>query len=200
MSRRRKRIDLSSCTITFLFHQVTAEISDELAKRIVEPYWTQNILPSIESDTKTADEEKPEKTEDSAYRYAMKFVVLQYAAFIGYVLRQLQNLLLCSVLGFVLVVLVLNSYAFQAPQTITRFLILGLIAAGLIVVRALAQMEKDPILSRLSGTAEGELGKDFYIRALGYGALPILTVVSSQFPAVSQFLMSWAAPTLEALK
>ena len=92
-----------------------------------------------------------------------------------------------------------NSYSFQAPQAITRFLIIGLIGAGIIVVRAFAQIERDPILSRLSGTAEGELGKDFYIRVISYGALPILTVLSTQFPSISRFLLSWAQPTLEAL-
>jgi hypothetical protein len=160
---------------------------------------SQAALPESQTESHLAIHAESKAISDDVYSLAAKYVVFQYAAFIGYVLRHLQNLLLCSVSGFVLVVLALNSYSFQAPQAITRFLIIGLIGAGVIVVRTFAQIERDPILSRLSGTTEGELGKDFYIRVITYGALPLLTVLSTQFPSISRFLLSWAQPTLEAL-
>jgi hypothetical protein len=61
-------------------------------------------------------------------------------------------------------------------------------------------MERDPILSRISGTVPGELNKDFYLKFVAYGALPALGMLASQFPAISNFLSSWAQPALEALK
>jgi hypothetical protein len=75
-----------------------------------------------------------------------------------------------------------------------------LIPGGIVVVRALAQIERNPIISRISGNEEGALGKDFYQSVIVYGALPVLTVLGTQFPSVAHFLTSWAEPTLAALK
>ncbi|MFL6417608.1 MAG: hypothetical protein ACJ74Y_18290, partial [Bryobacteraceae bacterium] len=134
------------------------------------------------------------------YEMASEYVALQFSVFIGYALRHIQNLLLCSVLSFVLLVLALSSFSFQTPQAISRLVLAGLIVGGIVVVRALAQIERNPIISRLSGTAEGALGKDFYLRIVSYGALPVLAVLGTQFPAVARILSSWVQPTVEALK
>ncbi|HZS53538.1 MAG TPA: hypothetical protein VFA65_03985 [Bryobacteraceae bacterium] len=134
-----------------------------------------------------------------AYEQAAKFMALHYSAYVGYALHQLQNLLLCCVACFVLLVGALNSFSFQAPQTIFHLLSAGLIVGGCLVLLVFAQMERDPILSRLSGTAEGELGKDFYIRALAYGALPVFSVLTAQFPAISRYITDWIQPASAAL-
>jgi hypothetical protein len=145
----------------------------------------------------TAEEEAPSA---AAYECASKYVALHYSAYIGYVLHQLQNLLLCCVISFVVLVLALNSFSFQSPQAIFYLVSIGLVVGGCIVLAAFAQMERDPILSRLSGTPEGELGKDFYVRALTYGALPVLTVLSTQFPAIARYVTTWAQPVSAALR
>ena len=62
------------------------------------------------------------------------------------------------------------------------------------------QIERNPVISRMSGTEEGQLSKDFYLRVLTYGALPVLTVISTQFPAIARFITSWAQPTIEAMR
>jgi hypothetical protein len=142
-------------------------------------------------------EVKPVSTD--AYEQAAKFVALHYSAYIGYALHQLRNLLLCCIACFVLLVGALNSFSFQAPQTIFHLLSAGLVVGGCVVLVIFAQMERDPIPSRLSGTAEGELGKDFYIRALAYGALPVLSVLSAQFPAISRYVTEWIQPASAAL-
>jgi hypothetical protein len=54
-------------------------------------------------------------------------------------------------------------------------------------------------LSRIAGSTSGELNAEFYIRLVGYGALPVLGVLTSQFPSISNFVLSWLQPTLEAL-
>jgi len=53
----------------------------------------------------------------------------------------------------------------------------------------------------LTDTTPGEVNKlSLFRRLLTVGALPIITVLSTQFPAVSHFLFSWVQPTLEALR
>jgi hypothetical protein len=137
---------------------------------------------------------------DKEYETAFKYVALQYAIFIGYALRHIQNLLLCAVLSFVLLVLALNSFSFDGPQAISRLLMASLVAGGVVVIWVLAQIERNPIISRLSGSEAGVLGKDFYQSVIVYGALPVLTVLGTQFPLIARFLTSWAEPTLGALK
>jgi hypothetical protein len=144
-------------------------------------------------------DETPKVTRE-AYEYAGRYVALQYSVYIGYVLHQLQNLLLCAIVCFVLIVAALNSFSFQAPDAMFRFLMVTLAVSAVVVLVVLAQMERDPILSRLSGTPEGELGKDFYIRALAYGALPVLTILSTQFPAISRFVSAWVQPAAAGLR
>ena len=216
--------------LTFLvyyqaFRKTAAEISAELGKLVLRPYWKSHDLPYVghhfvqgtESQTaETAAAEaaagipnllsdalaktsRPRHITNEAYEYASKYIALQYSVFIGYVLRHLQNLLLCSIACFVLIVVALNCFVFQFPEALSYCLAAVLVLSGLKVLLVLAQLERDPIFSRLSGTHPGELGKDFYFRAFAIGALPVLTVVSTQFPAVSRFLSSWVEPAVSKL-
>jgi hypothetical protein len=61
-------------------------------------------------------------------------------------------------------------------------------------------MERNPILSRISGSTAGELNKGFYLKLVSYGALPVLGILASQFPSISKFLFPWVQPALEALR
>jgi hypothetical protein len=133
-------------------------------------------------------EESPSREE---YEQASRYVALLFSTYIGYALHQLHNLLICSVVCFVLLVLALNSFSFQSPQAIFHLITVGLVLGGVAVLVVFAQMERDPILSRLAGTKEGELGKMFYLRAFTFGAVPILTVLGTEFPAIAHFFGSW---------
>jgi hypothetical protein len=63
----------------------------------------------------------------------------------------------------------------------------------------LVGLERDPILSRIAGTTPGKLDVESYLKVIGYGTLPVLGLLASQFPSISGFLYSWVAPTLQAL-
>jgi hypothetical protein len=129
-----------------------------------------------------------------------EFVALRYLIYIRYVFRHLKNLLTMIVIGFILSVISLNSYPFRGHRmigltSVVIFLILGT-GIGLVF----AQMERDPILSRITDTKANELGKNFYVRIVQFGALPFLTVLASQFPSLGRFVFSWLEPALEALR
>jgi hypothetical protein len=49
----------------------------------------------------------------------------------------------------------------------------------------------------MAGTTIGKLDPASYLKVFGYGALPVLGLLASQFPAISNFLYSWIAPTLQ---
>ncbi|MBV8895546.1 MAG: hypothetical protein JO051_03465, partial [Acidobacteriaceae bacterium] len=153
----------------------------------------------VEAPGKSAQSSQTPAPAKAEYEFAARYLALHYSTYIGYVLHQLQNLLVGSTVCFVLLMLGLNSFAFQAPQTIFHLASVSVIIAGAFVVTVLAQMERDPILSRLSGSTGGELGKDFYIRALTFGTLPILTVLGAEFPSIGQYLSTWIQPLSAAL-
>ena len=130
---------------------------------------------------------------------AEEFVALRFVAFMRYVGVQLRNLLSFAVAGFILCVASVRSYPFLAHSTIGWALTFIFLAFGIPIVIVFAQMDKDAILSRLSDTQPGKLDKAFYVRLISFGALPLLTVMASQFPAIGRFLFSWVQPAIEAM-
>jgi len=180
-----------------------AAISHDLNGSVIVPEWTGTQLPwnPPSTEEKTTTETKcNEVKEQLPSELAQIFVALQYSMFINYGVRQIQNLLLSVSLGYALLVIALNVYAFEAPHLINRVLLVLFVVLGIVIWQVMSQMERDPILSRLSGTTEGELSRNFYLKIFGYSALPIVSLLSSQFPAIAHFLTSWVEPSLEAFK
>jgi hypothetical protein len=63
----------------------------------------------------------------------------------------------------------------------------------------LTKINKNEILSRIGDSEPGKLDKEFYLRIISVGALPVLAVLGSQFPQIGRFLFSWIQPAIEAL-
>ena len=174
-------------------------VAEALTSGILLPNWEANgYMPKPEAGK---DDKKPpaDASRDRPYELAVEFVVLQYISFIRYVMRQLRNLAWLLSVGFLFVALSLSSYNFQAPQAIGRFLLALFLVEGGLVTLVLAQMERDGVLSRLAGSAEGELNKDFFLHVLRFGALPALGLLASIFPSVASFLFSWVQPGLQSI-
>lgn len=131
---------------------------------------------------------------------AERFVALHYSSFLLYGVHQIQNLLLFLSSGFVLLMISLDCYSVQAPRFVGRLLLLLFLIIGTAVVSCLAGLERDPILSRMAGSKPGKLNLDFYLKIGAYGALPLISLLASQFPSISNFLLSWVEPTLQAFK
>ena len=163
------------------------------------PYWRKKgSSETLEDIAAKAKEKDPPKISVQAV-LAEEFVALRFMILIRYVSLQMRNQLFFIVAGFILTVLALRSYPFLASRAIgwTLTLIFATLATGVVFV--LAQMSKDAILSRISDTKPGEVSGDFYVRVLSFGALPVLTLLASQFPSISRFLFSWVQPGIEAL-
>ncbi len=180
-----------------------ANMSHQLSELVLLPEWRTRTLPwnpALSTPENESVAPQAETRQEDAYALVQTFVALQFSLFINYAVRQIQNLTLSLSLGFGFFVVALNVYSFQSPQTISRFLLLAFLLLGYLVWKIMSQMERDPILSRLSGTSAGELNKEFYLKLIGYGALPALSIITSQFPSIGTFLSSWVQPSLENLK
>jgi hypothetical protein len=68
------------------------------------------------------------------------------------------------------------------------------------VVGVLMQLHRDPIMSRITNTAGNSLDMHFYLRIIAFGAVPLLTLLATNFPSIGRYLVSFVGPSLEALK
>jgi hypothetical protein len=133
-----------------------------------------------------------------------KFLALVYASFINVVLTRIRCLVI-SVGGlFVFLLLALSvAYPFQ-PQTLIRTVLFSLFGFMTVVVGFVyLQMHRDPILCSLGRGPDketpGELTGGFWLRMVSFLAVPVFSLLASQFPAIGSFLYSWAEPVMRAL-
>jgi hypothetical protein len=61
-------------------------------------------------------------------------------------------------------------------------------------------MHRDPILSRITETNANELGFDFYVRIISFGALPVFTWLAYQFPEIGSAVFKFIQPGLDVVK
>jgi hypothetical protein len=127
---------------------------------------------------------------------AESFLVGRLVHFLAYVLPQLQQLIGVSVAGVVLLLLAVNSYPFP-PHDVLVWLnwavVLSLVA---IAIGVFVQMNRDPILSYLNGTTPGKINwdREFVLRILTYGLIPILALLGAQFPESIRQVISYFMP------
>jgi hypothetical protein len=186
-----------------------AIFAERLLADILVPYWSEQRCTPVEADIPSSthpDNEKHEGViptdqaartacEDPPYiRLAEEFLVIRYISLIRAVLINIRQLMTFASSAFVLAIVAFNSYPFEPRQWIDWAFTGLLFALGASIVLVFAQMHRNPILSRITGTQVNQLGSDFYIRLATFGAVPVLTWLASQFPtignAISRLLQS----------
>ncbi|HTT65141.1 MAG TPA: hypothetical protein VMG35_24995 [Bryobacteraceae bacterium] len=193
------------------------DVASQLWKVVLKPAWaSEPMVGTLAGKPSSKPEEPPEGKHTvtliseqplriagdpgNVVDLAQTFVALHFTPFLLYGVRQIQNLLWFPSIGFVLLLFSMKSYSFQAPEWIGRFLLVLFVCITLMLGKCMVGIERDPILSRIGGTTPGELNAGFYLRLVRYGALPILGLLASLFPAISNVLFSWFEPALEAMK
>jgi hypothetical protein len=130
-----------------------------------------------------------------------QYVALRYVSFIRAVLARIRLIIIFLAASFSLALLSLVIYTFEPHQELIWSVTGLFIVIGVIIVRAMIQMYRDPILRMITGTkANGSLGLEFYTRIAILGVAPLLTLLATHFPSISQSLVSFLQPGLEAFK
>jgi hypothetical protein len=93
-----------------------------------------------------------------------------------------------------------NSYPFQPRQVIDWLFTTLLVVLLGGVAWVFAQMYRDSILSHITRTTPNQLGIDFYIRIISFGALPLLTWLAYHFPDVGGAIFKIFQPGTEVVK
>lgn len=159
--------------------------------------WREESGPNLyDAEEKNRDENEAISEEVLARE---QFVALVYVNFIVTILLRLRTLVVTIAGLYVFVLLSLSLYPVEPKPILRPLLILTFFAIVAVVGWVYAQMHRDAILSRLTGTTPGELGADFYIKIGGFVVLPLISLLVSQFPDVNNFLFSWLQPALQTL-
>ncbi len=166
-----------------LLQLILAHCSERFHDELSQKFWP-------EGDSKTADKRRLLREEYLAFRHLI---------FMRYTFRHLRNLLGFIGGGFILSLIAVSVYPFQGQKWLAVTGIGAFIAFGIGVGMVFAQMDKDSLMSRITTTNAGELNSTFYFRLLRFGALPLITVMATQFPWASRLITSWLQPALEAI-
>jgi hypothetical protein len=176
-----------------------ATFAERLLADILVPYWSEQRSTLVEADLPPSTHTNNEKNEggnsadqavrtaweDPTYiRLAEEFLVIRYVSLIRAVLINIRQLMTFVSSAFVLAIIAFNSYPFEPRQWVDWAFTGLLFALGASVVLVFAQMHRNPILSRITGTQVNQLGSAFYIRLATFGAVPVLTWLASQFPTI----------------
>ncbi|MEG9436484.1 hypothetical protein JAO29_09950 [Edaphobacter sp. HDX4] len=180
-----------------------ATFCEKLLEYILIPYWNKErigFVSELDIDSKDGKHIADAPEEPLHIRLAEEFLAIRYVALIRTVLVNIRHLMVFVSAAFVLAIVAWNSYPFQPRQLIDwclTILMLGL-SAGFIWV--FAQMHRDPILSRITSTTPNQLGSDFYIRLVTFGAVPVLTWLAYQFPEIGGSILRMLQPSLQIAK
>jgi hypothetical protein len=185
--------------------ELQSDLATACAKALLflSPRWdAETVAPKVRPEpAEPVTEFRFQKTSlPESTQIAEQFVCLFYYNFIASIFLRLRTLLMSVAGMFVFLVLSFNSYPFQPQtswQTLMVFVFILIVALAAFVI---AQMSRDTTLSHITNTTPGELGWDFWVRITSFVAIPLLSLLSAQFPQIGSFLFSWAQPALNTFK
>jgi hypothetical protein len=134
-------------------------------------------------------------------RAAEEYAASRMVEYIEWIVRHLRVLALFMLLSLLLTTMLVSSYPYQ-PQSLLR-LILLLVLAGSVgsVIAVLVQMNRDEVLSRITRTEPGRVtwNGTFIVNLFTFGLVPLLTLLSSEFPELRNALFAWLQPLVNAV-
>lgn len=119
------------------------------------------------------------------------YLVTRLVHFLSCVFPQLQNLVYCSAVGLILLLLAVSFYPLQPRGIFLLFnwaVILSFVGIAMLVF---VRMNRNVVLSTLNGTTPGQINwdREFVFRLFFYGAVPLLALLGAQFPeSVGDFI------------
>ncbi len=131
---------------------------------------------------------------------AEEFFVLPYLGFIQNTLGRMRTIIMGSLFLFVAATFSASSYPFDPlPVLGGVFLAVFLITGGTIII-VYAEMNRDATLSHITNTPPGELGGQFWLQLITFGIGPLVGLLTTLFPSITDFATSWLQPSVQALK
>jgi hypothetical protein len=140
----------------------------------------------------------PDHAERNSARRAADLYAVFIADYVDWVFQHLRYLASFLLVALVLTIVLLSSYPFQ-PQSVLKVIYAIVLVGGVgSLLLVIVQMNRDDVLSAISNTEAGTVSWDpqFISAVATYGAVPLITLISTESPAVREFLFSWVTPLL----
>ena len=134
-------------------------------------------------------------------RGAEEYVATRMVEYVEWVLRHLRVLALFMLLSLVLSTLLISSYPYQPQSRLKLLLLLVLVGTVGSLIAVLVQMNRNEVLSRIAHTEPGQItwNGPFILNLFTFAVVPLLTLLSSEVPALRAAIFSWVQPLLGAL-
>jgi hypothetical protein len=132
---------------------------------------------------------------------AQEIVALYVVDYVEWVVRHLRDLALSLIASLALTTVLLASYPFE-PESLVKIFFFTLMAATVMAIAMLLfQMSRDATMSRITHTTPGQITWDvqLVLNLMLVAAVPLLTLLSAQFPQIRDILFSWVTPVLKAI-
>jgi hypothetical protein len=129
-------------------------------------------------------------------RAGEEYAAVQVVDYVEWVIGQLRVLAAFLFISVILLTQQISSYPF-VPESLIKLLLFGMLLATIVaVLKVMVEMNRDEVLSRIARTEPGKVSWDlqFVLNALLFGLVPLLTLVSSEFPGIGDFLFAWIGP------
>lgn len=184
-----------------------ASIAGQLAGTLLLPAWRS------ETESLIIDRAPKPKKEDEGYRSpviyktmpehvlaAEEFFVLPYLGFIRNILGRIRTIVLGSLGLFVTTTFAISSYPFDPLPILGGIFLAVFIITGTTIVVIYAGMHRDATLSYVTDTSPGELGGEFWRQVFTFGVGPLIGLLTTLFPSITDFVVSWLQPGAQAIK
>jgi len=94
----------------------------------------------------------------------------------------------------------ISFYPFVPRTETTVWMIINLALIGFAVAYVYANIERDAIMSYIANTQPGQLGTEFWLKMIAFLAAPIIGILTTQFPAITDSVLGWLQPGLDAIR
>lgn len=132
-------------------------------------------------------------------RRCEQFVCLVYISLLLGLLVRIRTLIVAIGGMYVLAFIGLQLYPFEPRAALQATMVVLLAFVVLVVALVFGQVHRDATLCAITDTNPGELGPDFWLRMANFVALPLLSLLVSQFPSINRALYTWLQPAIQAL-
>jgi hypothetical protein len=184
-----------------------ADMAGIMLPSLLIPAWRKESESLAAGPTSGADESGKDKPEPRAVsnlaphvRNAEELVCLVYIAFIQNILGRIRSLVMGIICIFLAITVAVSCYPFDPRPLLSGIVVTVFIVLGLTIVLVYSQMHRDATLSNLTGTKPGELGSEFWLKLVGFGAGPVLGLLASVFPEFTDTIFSWVQPGIASIK
>jgi hypothetical protein len=187
------------------FQERIAGTTGQLLADLLRPSWQKEkhsliLITSADADEKDDRKQAPPLSKQAHIRNAEELTCLTYLGFTQNILGRIRTIALGALFLFVAITLAVSNYPFD-PRPALSGVVFALFAIfGAVIVYVYADMHRDATLSHITNTNPGELGSEFWFKILGFGAAPLLGLITAIFPELSSSLFSWLQPGLNSLK